>query len=675
MEHEQNPVKPETASLPKVAQALLPFALLILAAFLPYCHTFSYPFHLDDSYAFVDNPVIKNLAVFLDGSGFDYNPRRFIGHLTFALNYHFGGLNVFGYHLVNVGIHILTTLLVYGLTRLTLSTPFFTASTQHSQAPDHELSLSGSRLPRNSWIPLCAGLLFAVHPVQTQAVTYIVQRLASQATLFYLLALVLYVWARLRTVRPQPAVRSPESSATREAVPGAGAPGTLLLLLFSALAALSAMLTKEIAATLPLAVLLYELSFFRHAPRVRRLLLLPFLALALILPLIVMGEAGPLGKLFPSLLRLLQESSHVSRGDYLLTQFPVIVTYLRLLVLPVGQNLDYGYPVYSTLAAAPVFLSAFFMAALSAFAGWMYLKSAPGFPGLACVKAAVSPEPATPGLEAAAPDRSATAIEGVSAGNEATGGAGNEATGTCTESSCADFPVAVSDSPGSCTAPELRLIGFGIFWFFLTLLVESSVIPIADVIFEHRLYLPSFGIFLAVAAAASLLAQRLGKRATFAACSAVILLLALTTFTRNRVWRDPVVLWSDVVSKSPRNERAYCNLGHALLERGQIDLAIANLLTAQKLNPDYAKTYLSLGVAFWQKRMLPEAISTLETAIEKNPQLWLAHYNLSLIHSVKGDVEKAIRHMEAAANLNPADKVLRDRLAFLYGVRQTMKRG
>ena len=667
MEHEQNPVKSETASLPKVAQALLPFMLLILAAFLPYCHTFSYPFHLDDNYAFVDNPVIKNLAGFLDGSGFDYNPRRFIGHLTFALNYHFGGLDVFGYHLVNVGIHILATLLVYGLTRLTLSTPFFTASTQHSQAPADELSLSGSRLPRNSWIPLCAGLLFAVHPVQTQAVTYIVQRLASQATLFYLLALALYVRARLRTVRPEPDVLSPESSATREAVPSAGLPGTLLLFLFSALAALSAMLTKEIAATLPLAILLYELSFFRHAPRVRRLLLLPFLALALILPLIVMGEAGPLGKLFPSLLKLLQESSHVSRGDYLLTQFPVIVTYLRLLVLPVGQNLDYGYPVYSTLAAAPVLLSAFFLAALSAFAGWMYLKSAHYFTGLASVKVTCLPESATSDLEAATPDQSAAPVEGVSAGSEATG--------TCTEPSCADSPVAVSDSPGSCAAPELRLIGFGIFWFFLTLSVESSVIPIADVIFEHRLYLPSFGFFLAVAAAASLLAQRLGKRATFAACSAVILLLALTTFSRNRVWRDPVVLWSDVVSKSPRNERAYCNLGHALLEQGKIDLAIANLLTAQKLNPDYAKTYLSLGVALWQKRMLPEAVRTLEIALEKNPQLWLAHYNLSLIHSVKGDVEKAIRHMEAAANLNPADKVLRDRLAFLYGVRQTMKRG
>ena len=106
------------------------------------------------------------------------------------------------------------------------------------------------------------------------------------------------------------------------------------------------------------------------------------------------------------------------------------------------------------------------------------------------------------------------------------------------------------------------MIAFGIFWFFLTLSVESSVIPIMDVIFEHRLYLPSVGAFIALATCWGMVAKRLGAKrkewltAAAALAGLSVLALAGATYARNEVWRSQERLWQDVVNKivnAPRN--------------------------------------------------------------------------------------------------------------------------
>src|SRR3989338_8070945 len=154
--------------------------ILSLLAGLVYSNSFSVPFHFDDHLNIVENARIKQPASFTDFSG-----TRYVGFLSFALNYQFGGLNVFGYHLVNLLIHIANVFLVYWLVLL-----LFRASSSPSPIPH-------SPSPFAPWIALTTALLFLVHPIQTQAVTYIVQRFASLVTLFYLLAVVCYLKWRL----------------------------------------------------------------------------------------------------------------------------------------------------------------------------------------------------------------------------------------------------------------------------------------------------------------------------------------------------------------------------------------------------------------------------------------------------------------------------------------------
>ena len=144
--------------------------VLILAVFLVYSNTFRASFHFDDTPHIVENYQIRNLGnipEILKG-------QRGVTMATFALNYAAGGLNVVGYHIVNISIHAVAAVLAYFLVFLTL----------------------GSLTEDETWakrIAAYSALLFAVHPVQTQSVTYIVQRMESLASLFYLAALLFFV--------------------------------------------------------------------------------------------------------------------------------------------------------------------------------------------------------------------------------------------------------------------------------------------------------------------------------------------------------------------------------------------------------------------------------------------------------------------------------------------------
>jgi len=163
-------------------------ALLVIAAatVLVYSNTFDAPFHFDDFPNIVENARLRNLVDMWPPSG-----GRYLGYLSFSLNYQLAGLRVFGFHATNLLIHLCNGALVFWLTSLTLRTPSVQA-------------MEASPLIRR-YLPLTAALLFALHPVQTQAVTFIVQRFTSLATLFYLLSVALFVRARLQPPRgPSP---------------------------------------------------------------------------------------------------------------------------------------------------------------------------------------------------------------------------------------------------------------------------------------------------------------------------------------------------------------------------------------------------------------------------------------------------------------------------------------
>ncbi|MGD0281832.1 MAG: tetratricopeptide repeat protein [Dissulfurispiraceae bacterium] len=638
-----------------LSRSLWPKVLLIAAvALIAYSNTFHVPFHFDDMVNIKDNSVIKNLGNFISSQkGYDYNPRRVIGYLSFALNYHFGGLDVTGYHIVNLAIHILSSILVYFLVTLTFRTPFFTGKKNEDEKMrgcEGEQKLTTSQLLNFStsgnpaWIALFSSLLFAVHPLQTQAVTYIVQRFASLAAMFYLLSVVMYIKGRIG-----------ESENRR-----IGKKSRFIFFAISFLSAVLAMKTKETAFTLPIIIILYEFCFFSAtSPRVpdspirrvllspRLLYLLPILLTMLIIPAAILGTDRPLSEIISDLSERLRAQTHLPRWDYLMTQMRVITTYIRLIFLPVNQNLDYDYPVYHSLFELPVFLSFVFLSLLFGLGVYLIIKQ---------VKVK-------------------------------------------TEESLLAVPQPQPQ-------PAFRLIGFGILWFFITLSVESSFIPIADVIFEHRLYLPLAGALIAVTTSAFVVADKLavrfrtsrndgvpgksqtfgggndgvpGKSQTFGGdndgipAKAVTIAFALITiafsfaaYARNMVRQDGVSLWQDVVSKSPGNARAYNNLGFEYMNKKQFDNAISEIQTAIRLKPEYEDAYFNLGVTYKSLMMLDRAKEEFLIALKLAPNDPDAHYNLGLVYQNENMPDKALEQYNIAIKLKPDYADAYSDLARLY---------
>jgi len=288
--------------------------LILIVGVSVYAFTLDVPFQWDEMKFITKSPVTKDLSYFLEPSKATGPARailrdRYVGYLTFALDYRAHGMEVAGYHVVN---HLAASLLVYFLVLLTFRTPCLEGSALKDKGP---------------YIALLASVLFVAHPLQTEAVTYIFQRLASLVAFFYLLSLVAYIKSRLAAK---------------------AGPRYAFYALSLASAAL-AMKTKENAFTLPLAVALYEFAFFRGGLKRRLLGLSPLLLTLLIIPLSRLGLHRAATDLMGGVKGVTRGSGTYTPMEYLLTQFNVLLTYLRLMFLPVNQNLDYDYPVYRSI--------------------------------------------------------------------------------------------------------------------------------------------------------------------------------------------------------------------------------------------------------------------------------------------------------------------------------------
>lgn len=302
--------------------------LVILSGWLAYSNTFHVPFVLDDITAIVYNRSLENLSAFLNSAPFK-NPRWF-ALATFAFNKGIGGVDVTGFHIFNLIIHILTGLTIYALVATTLR------------------SFGESTVRRYAFTPVIAALAFILHPLNTQSVTYIVQRMTSLATLLYLMTILFYALVFSENVSADILNRF------RRAV----------LYLFAAISCLLAMSTKEISFTLPAALTLFDICFLKGAVRDRVLRLAPFFLCTLVLIYFLVGMDRSLDVLSHG---QTGDSNHpVPRKIYIITQLPVLCTYLRLLILPIGQNLDYDFPIFYSLfqprpAASFVLLMSFLL--------------------------------------------------------------------------------------------------------------------------------------------------------------------------------------------------------------------------------------------------------------------------------------------------------------------------
>ena len=542
-------------------------ALAVLAAltFIIYSNTLHGPFILDDGMYIVKNQQIKDLSLLWPPSP------RYLTYLSFAFNYSLGGLDTFGYHLFNVAVHIVNSALVFAIALLLFRTNGL-----------KDKGLEGYALP----VAVMASFFFAAHPVQTQAVSYITQRFASLTALFYLLSIACYL--KWRT---------------------SGSKGRAVFYGVALLCTIAAQLTKETGFTLPAVIVLLEFAFFKGAalPGKRLLALVPFILVMLIVPLLLFApglfSAGSSGLSEATRLQQLRDLETISRHDYMATELRVMVTYFRLLVLPVGQNLDYDYPLLTSFFAPQVLLSSFLV--IGVFGLGLYLL-----------------------------------------------GRGMKGRG-----------------------PLKLVAGFGVLFFFMAISIESSIIPINDVIYEHRLYLPSAGAALFFSAMLMGLFEFLKKRfalrgsALAWAIVAVVVLagpLAAATCSRNNLWKDDFLLWQDVAAKSPDKARVRNNLGNAFYRKGLKAEGLSEFKRAVELDPSFPDAHFNLGNAYKDLGLMEEAVKEYEKAVELEPGKLNARNNLGLAYFTVGRYAEAVEQFETILARNPNDFRARNNLGLAY---------
>jgi tetratricopeptide (TPR) repeat protein len=311
---------------------LLAGGVIVFAALMTYHNSFSTPFLFDDRESIAGNMTIRHLwpvwPVLSPPQNTTVSGRPLI-NLSLAINYACSGMAVGSYHVVNLAVHIFAGLTLFGIVRRTMLQPALRER------------YGAAALP----LALAIALLWLVHPLQTESVTYVVQRAESLMGLFYLLTLYCFI---------------------RATDPG----GSGLWYGLAVAACLLGMTSKEVMVSSPLIVLLYDRTFvagsFRAAWRRRWRFYLCLMATWFLLADLVMGTGGRNGTA--------GFDTTVSWWLYALTQFRAIVHYLQLALWPYPLVFDYGDAVLAKSAAeiAPCFFIILLLATATIISVWRW---------------------------------------------------------------------------------------------------------------------------------------------------------------------------------------------------------------------------------------------------------------------------------------------------------------
>jgi tetratricopeptide (TPR) repeat protein len=224
---------------------------------------------------------------------------------------------------------------------------------------------------------------------------------------------------------------------------------------------------------------------------------------------------------------------------------------------------------------------------------------------------------------------------------------------------------------------RIRVISFGIWWFFITLLPVYNIIPLFNPLAERYLYIPLFGFCLVVAATMSMAAKRMpGKMITVFTLLVVFIIVifyATITINRNRDWRDGYSLWTQTLKTSPDSVKAHGNLARVYMDRGLVEKSLREIKKTIGLNPKGYKAYYNLGVLLAKQGLFADAVRAYKKAIEKNPAYDNAHFNLANLYKEQNMLAEAAQEYQKTVQLDGQDVEARNNLGVIYAIRGNLE--
>ena len=213
-----------------------------------------------------------------------------------------------------------------------------------------------------------------------------------------------------------------------------------------------------------------------------------------------------------------------------------------------------------------------------------------------------------------------------------------------------------------------RLALLGILWYFIALAPSSSIIPLSELIREYRLSFPAIGLMITLAAVTADVVENASslRRVVLAAGLAIAAAAGVATHLRNRVWRDEISIFADVVRKHPDDLRARLSLGRLYLMNGQNDMGRQMLLEVEKISVPTPWSCILLGNLYLSEHDLPKAERYYKMALSIPPVNSQAHYAYAHFLDSVGRTPEAIAELEAGLAAAPSSFNARETVMALY---------
>jgi tetratricopeptide (TPR) repeat protein len=552
---------------------LVPVLILPALTLLCYSTSFHGQFVFDDQQVVLQNSQLMNIRTAGDVMSLGAGWRQLL-FITYGLNYYWGGLDTFGYHALNVALHAVNVLLVYGIILAAVK--------------DFGLRISDSGLggeaDHGRFAAVAGAAVFSVHTLFTSAVSYISGRSSILCATFYFAAVLLF-FKTLAAPRGR----------TR-----------FLYSLFTGAAGFLAWQAKQEAITLPL--LLAAILLLRSEKKDWR-----WIALLAAVPaaLVVLARdelASVVAVVYANKVLVSAGFEQVlSPAIYFPTYLTAVVSYyFPRLIFPVNLSADPQITPIQHWYSPELLFSILVLSALP----WLAMRSYRRKP----------------------------------------------------------------------------LFSVGIVALLVSPIAAYAVIPLADVVLEHRAYIPGLGIAFLFGWVFHWIARNYFSMRWLSLC-ALVGLFGVMTAARNTVWTNNIVLWEDAEAKAPGKPRTHFNLGqayqqagrwpeaiheydHALRLKPDIHAAYANiaaiyldqnrfdraeemLLKVTSLAPDFTEGFINLGVLYIRRQEPDRALPPLNRALAINPEAFAAHFNKAEALTQKGDFRAALESYKEAVHIRP----------------------